>query len=216
MAGQPNARRNAGKARGQKAAEERAAVAAQMKAEKAGQPQKRGATKEQQAQTGTAVVDLSGNAVWQAYEERKQARLAQLQAEGAEWRRAEALEKQGVIPTHEQCQDCIELVESGHNLLEAAESLGYSYYAINKAIRKSKELSARLNDAKEMYAHERVRRVSAIIANEPDPARARILADLIKWEVSKVLPKFYGDKLDVAVTDKVSFSFGLAPSSSKK
>lgn len=33
-----------------------------------------------------------------------------------------------------------------------------------------------------------------------DPARLRIIVDAQKWELSKLLPKVYGDKLDVTAT----------------
>ena len=153
---------------------------------------------------------LSRNPVWQAYLERREAYKAKLQAEGAEWRQA-----QGISYTEQQCMDCIEMTGKGYSLREAAEALGLYYSAVNMCIYRSDSLKAAMNAAREQYAHERVRRIDEIVASEPDPARARILVDAIKWEVSKVLPKFYGDKIDVGVSDKVSFSINLAPSSGK-
>ena len=202
MPGQPNAKRNAGKARGQKAAEERAKVMSEMAAESA---KIAGGTKEQ-----PVTADLASNPVWQAYEERRQANLARMQAEGEAWKEAEKNPA-----TVEQTQRAIALMANGYTVREACELLGYSYPAINKTMYRSEELRQAADHAREQYAHERVRRMHEIIRDEPDAARARVLADAIKWEVSKVLPKFYGDKLDVGINDKAVFSINLGTSPSK-
>lgn len=65
------------------------------------------------------------------------------------------------------------------------------------AIHASDELSELYARAREAYAHAKVQQIHEVADTEPDVQRARLKCDNIKWEASKVIPKVYGDKLDV-------------------
>lgn len=175
---------------------------------KAGGKTPKAAGKDYKEQREQALQLLSENPIWQAYEQRKAARLARLKAEGSEWIKAKDINY-----TDEQCLSAIELVPQGHNLLEACEMLDLSYPAVFKRVQRNPDLQAAVDAARELYAHERVKQAQRIAEEEADPARARILTDLIKWEVSKVLPKFYGDKVNVDAGDSVTFQLNIGKSS---
>lgn len=192
MAGQPYAKRNAGKRRGQIAQEQRDAV---LNPENGG---------------GLENSEDSINPVLLAYQQRKEAVLQKVKADRERW-----IKERGEIATQDQIDQVIELMCNGYNVKEACEMLEASYPAINKAIYRNPETRQRVEDAREMYAYCRVQTMYEVIATEPDPARARILADAVKWEVSKVLPKFYGDRIDVTASDKVTFSINLGAPADK-
>jgi len=73
------------------------------------------------------------------------------------------------------------------------------------------EAKKRYEKARENYTHARMVRLYDEIAREPDPQRARLLADTVKWELSKVLPKFYGERPpEQAAGAGVTFQINLA------
>ena len=78
------------------------------------------------------------------------------------------------------------------------------------AIHRSPLLKDRLDAAREDYAHARQTLMHQMIQDEPDPVRARLIADCIKWELSKVLPRFYGDRVAIDAPDGISFALNIA------
>jgi len=71
---------------------------------------------------------------------------------------------------------------------------------ILKFLAGNKEFADHYALAKKEGCRERLDEAHEIARSEPDPQRARIIIDLIKWEASKILPKEYGDKLEVEAT----------------
>lgn len=51
--------------------------------------------------------------------------------------------------------------------------------------------------AREVQAHIIFDDTKDMVDNEPDPAKARVMLDQRKWATSKLLPKVYGDKLEL-------------------
>ena len=207
MAGRPTRRAAAGKKPGERAQEQREAALTAVVS--LGTQKGRGKAKD--SESSITQADLSNNPVWQAYEERRLANLAKMQAEGAEWRKGLELSY-----SKQQVMDVLELVCHGYNTIEAAQMLGLNYSAVTMAIRRDQELTRRHQEARELYAHERVKLAAKIAQEEQDPARARIITDLIKWEVSKVLPKFYGDKITHEAGEGITFSMNIGQSATKK
>lgn len=59
------------------------------------------------------------------------------------------------------------------------------------------EWSDRYARAREAGIEAQVDRITEIADTEPDPNRARVMIDARKWIASKLLPKRYGDRLEV-------------------
>lgn len=91
----------------------------------------------------------------------------------------------------------IDMVSKGHTAPEACTALEISLYSFYRMLSRHPDMKAAADQARLDYAHARVADLYRRVEEEPDAQKARIYADLVKWEVSKVLPKFYGDKLDV-------------------
>jgi len=56
---------------------------------------------------------------------------------------------------------------------------------------------------------------AGVVMNTEFAARSRLRVDTRKWFLSKLAPKRYGDRLDVAVTGDVSFGERLAAARAK-
>lgn len=192
MPGQPYAKRNDGKGRGQKQQEERDRVLASLLPETGGEGDENPYIKLRRLRE--AAYDEIGKTAKQEAEDLRTGRT---------------------VITEDMCLNVISMLEAGTSLIDSCRQLGYSFTGVFKMCMKDEKLKEAVDHAREMYAHGSVERMRRIILTEDDPARARVLTDLLKWETSKVLPKFYGDKIDVTTGDKVSFSINLGPSPTK-
>lgn len=101
-------------------------------------------------------------------------------------------------------KDFIALLErmgdEGKTLLVLCKESGIAYSTARKRINESSELSALYAICREEYAHTRVQQLDEIASSAKtsvDVQRARLRCDIIKWEVAKVLPKIYGDRMQI-------------------
>lgn len=109
----------------------------------------------------------------------------------------------------DQLLHIIELHGEGEPLKLACEAFGISRMGFMNRVNGNSDLLARLAAAREQSAHSKVDGAWAIARTEPDVERARLLSDLCRWEVSKVLPTLYGDRLKVDAPDGVVFSLNI-------
>jgi hypothetical protein len=116
--------------------------------------------------------------------------------------------RQQEIPI-ELCYRIIALHADGETLRGACEANGISRSSLWRQCEKSEELRAALAQAREHSAHCKLDDVYWIARTEPEVERAKLLADITRWEVSKVLPHLYGDKLKVESPDGVVFSIQI-------
>lgn len=116
----------------------------------------------------------------------------------------------------ETMQLIIELHANGEPLKPSCEAMGISRSAFYRRVEASEELRASLARARESCAHAKVDDTWAIARTEPDVERARLLSEIARWEVSKVLPHLYGDKLAVQAPDGVVFSLNIGQLVEKK
>jgi hypothetical protein len=54
-----------------------------------------------------------------------------------------------------------------------------------------------------------------VARTEPDVNRARLIIDTQRWMASKLIPKVYGDKLDINVTQTIDIGSALAEARSR-
>lgn len=115
--------------------------------------------------------------------------------------------------TDEEIEVIIERVAGGITLLQSCKKARVDYTNINKRINASQELKRLYAHAREEHGRFRVQMAHDIAKNPKiDPARARIMIDLIKWEVARVLPKEYGDRVqqEVIITNNTTLSQRMA------
>lgn len=97
----------------------------------------------------------------------------------------------------EQIIAVIERMAEGLNLKESAAIDGFSIKNIYTRINASPELKDLHARAREDYQRIRVDEMNDIAKTEPDVARARLRCDNIKWEAARVLPKVFGDAVNL-------------------
>lgn len=85
----------------------------------------------------------------------------------------------------------------GKSLKKVCEEAQLSYRNVWNRVHEDDALIPLYARARENYAHAKVDEMHEITETEPDVQRARLKCDIIKWEVSKVLPKLYGDSLNL-------------------
>lgn len=101
--------------------------------------------------------------------------------------------------TEELTQTLIQkTIDGTYTLMDACVEAKVEYIKVWKTIQKSAESKEMYACARQDYARNRVQEAYRIGRDEPDTNRARILIDLIKWETSKVLPREFGDKMQVS------------------
>lgn len=86
----------------------------------------------------------------------------------------------------------------GKTLLALCRDTGVAYSTARKRVNESAELSALYSAAREEYAHTRVQQMDDIIASACDSLelqRAKLHVDVVKWQVARVLPKVYGERV---------------------
>lgn len=137
----------------------------------------------------------------------KEARLQRLREEGEKFK--EGADK---MAPKEKVMAVIGMISCGHTGPEACDALGISLYSYYNHLARDPEVKRAADEARLEYAHARVADMYRRVEEEPDPQKARIYADIVKWEVSKVLPKFYGDRIDVTSNGEgIRFNIGIPP-----
>lgn len=91
------------------------------------------------------------------------------------------------------------LIASGHSLRQIAGMEGLpSMEAVRTWLLKDAEFAAQYARAREEQAEAFAEEIVAIADTEPDAAKARNRIDARKWVAVKLLPKKYGDKVQVS------------------
>lgn len=111
--------------------------------------------------------------------------------------------------TDEQLLTILEDHASGKTIAEACrcrgiEPNGAIYERLSGSL-----LAGVYAQARQAYAHNRVSSIYDAVQNEPDVQRARLYADVAKWEVSKVLPRIYGDQVADVGKERVVFNIQM-------
>jgi len=96
-------------------------------------------------------------------------------------------------------QEVIELVANGLPLKTALEKAGLSSYRFTECLAADPAQDHIYARARAARAEVLASEVVDIADTEQDPQRARNRMDARKWYASKVLPKQYGDRIDVNV-----------------
>jgi hypothetical protein len=111
--------------------------------------------------------------------------------------------------SEEQIAEVIARIGEGLTLKQSCKLAKFDYINIVKRIGASVELKQLHARAREEYVRTRVQDMHDIAKNSKiDPARARLMIDVIKWESARVLPKEYGDRVqqEVIITNNTTLS----------
>lgn len=98
-------------------------------------------------------------------------------------------------------------IAEGSSLRRAASEAGISHCSVLDWVRDDPELANQYARARQACLQARADTLMDI-AWDPgiEPARLRIIVDAQKWELSKLLPKVYGDKLDVTAEVNATYT----------
>lgn len=100
-------------------------------------------------------------------------------------------------------------IAAGASMRKAVEDAGVCWESYVLARARNPALHAAHMRARQLRTHDMADEVLEVIRNEPDVARARVLADNMWRYVEKVNPKEYGPKLDVTIEERPSIRAAL-------
>lgn len=114
-----------------------------------------------------------------------------------------------VAVTDELLTTVLERLTEGMTLKQSCQESKISYSNAVRRIGDSSSLKQLHARVREEYIRRRVGDMHDIASNpDIDPARARIMIDVIKWESARVLPKEFGDRVqqEVIITNNTTLS----------
>lgn len=105
----------------------------------------------------------------------------------------------GPALTDAEIVEILERMPEGFTLKASCEKSKRGYANVVRRISESPELKKLHAQVREEYIRNRVQEMH-YIARTYDPARARVMIDVIKWESARVLPKEFGDRVQQEIT----------------
>lgn len=118
-----------------------------------------------------------------------------------------------ITKTHNTLTDAVKLVISavykGETVETVLKDIGLHPQTLWKVLKQYPELSAEYADARRHKAEMLVQQIVSIADSDTDPQKARNQIQVRQWLASKVLPKEYGDRLDVNVTQTIDIGSAL-------
>lgn len=109
----------------------------------------------------------------------------------------------------EQAQVCT-LIASGQSIERACKLANITEYRYAKWMADEPAFEQAVRRARAILVDRQVDTMAAVARDEPDVQRARLIIDDIKWRASKLIPRVYGDKLDVTVEHRIDIGDALA------
>lgn len=114
----------------------------------------------------------------------------------------------------EQAQVCT-LIATGQTVAKSRQLAGVSEYQYTKWLADVPAFEAAVRRARAILLERRVDHMADVARTEPDVNRARLIIDTDKWLASKLIPKVYGDKLDVNITQTIDIGSALQEARSR-
>lgn len=93
-------------------------------------------------------------------------------------------------------------IAEGASLRTACKDLGFKAPTFLDWVKADKNLAEQYAHARELQAEHYAEQIIEIADTTLDPVKGRLQVDARKWIASKLLPKKYGDKLDLTTDGK--------------
>lgn len=104
----------------------------------------------------------------------------------------------------------------GKSVDGVCKELGLDDWTVMQHLARSEELTRTLAHARASYLTTQLHELDQVIYDmNICPQRARLKVDLVKWELTKVLPKVYGDRMTHDVNVQVDLSGAIAEAESR-
>ena len=107
-----------------------------------------------------------------------------------------ALDRSKIIP------DILDRIASGQSLVQAAKANSMSWSTFFDWIKEEEGLADKYARARELQAEYYADEIVRISDETEDPQKARLQVDARKWVASKLLPRKYGERIDVTSKDE--------------
>jgi hypothetical protein len=111
--------------------------------------------------------------------------------------------------TEDQARFC-SLIASGQTVDQAQKLAGVTPYRYTKWLAEQPAFESAVRRARAILLEARVDRMAEVARTETDVNRARLIIDTDKWLAAKLIPKVYGDKLDLTIEHRLDIGGALA------
>jgi len=128
---------------------------------------------------------------------------------------SQSLSKLVVSVLSEQQQAFVERIASGQAIGVSLEACGITEYAYAKWRAEMPAFEQAVRAARAMVIDRRIDEIDHVARTEPDVNRARLIIDTQRWLASKLMPRVYGEKLDINVTQTIDIGSALAEARSR-
>jgi len=117
--------------------------------------------------------------------------------------------------TQEQIEAILEVAISGGTLTDMADAACISVKQLYYCRQSDPLLRSQVAEAQQEGIHHTVDRLVNIQEEFDDPQVMRVVSDNIKWRASKLMPKVYGDRIDLNVTQTLDIKTALDEAKSR-
>jgi hypothetical protein len=128
---------------------------------------------------------------------------------------SQSLSKVTVPQITEEQQAFLDLFLTGMPVDKCLETRGITQYRYAKWRAEMPAFEHALRSARAIVIDQRVDLMDHVARTEPDVNRARLIIDTQRWLASKLIPKVYGEKLDINVTQTIDIGSALAEARSR-
>lgn len=116
-------------------------------------------------------------------------------------------ENQGL--TERQASVC-SLVAMGKPVAEACQRAGITEYRYYQWIAQLPAFEQAVRGARAMLAERHLAQLDELVFSEPDTQRLGIMQRHFHWKAGKLIPKVYGDKLDITLDARIDINDAMA------
>lgn len=116
-------------------------------------------------------------------------------------------ENQGL--TEQQASVC-SLVAMGKPVAEACKRAGITEYRYYQWVAQLPAFEQAVRGARAMLAERHLAQLDELVFSEPDTQRLGIMQRHFHWKAGKLIPKVYGDKLDITLDARIEIGEALA------
>lgn len=110
----------------------------------------------------------------------------------------------------EQQRHVCTLIATGKSIEKACQLAGVTEYRYTKWLAELPAFEQAVRRARAIIVDRRVDRIAEVARTEPDVNRAALIIKTDQWLASKLIPKVYGDRLDLNITQTIDIGSALA------
>jgi len=116
----------------------------------------------------------------------------------------------------EQQKQVCTLIATGKSIEKACELAGITEYRYTKWLADLPAFEQAVRRARAIIVDRRIDRIAEVARTEPDVNRAALIIKTDQWLASKLIPKVFGDRIDLNVNQVIDIGSALAEAHARR